>query len=148
MRVFKSIVACAVILLLGNRALADVIDDDTKCWKVVTATSSADTQTAEEIAKYALATIRAIDRLHNLRNQVEILQHMTAEGQSLLALLVLDRCRSRGDMSITDIAVETYEGVRARRDSLALNGRLPVQVAGTRVTRKKFPIVAYNTTSN
>jgi hypothetical protein len=147
MRVFKSLIACAAILLLGNRAFADVIDDDTKCRKVVTATPSADTQTSEEIVKYVLATFRAIDHLHNLRNQVEILPQMTAEGQSLLALLVLDRCRSRGDMYIADIAVETYEGVRGRRDSLALNGRLPVNDV-RRVTRKKLRTIAYNTKSN
>lgn len=135
MRVFKSIIACAALLLLGNRAFGDVIDDDTKCWKAVTATSPEDAETVKDIVNYVLATIRAIDRLHNLRNQGEILPHMTAEGQSLLALLVLDRCRSRAGMSITDIAVETYEGVRSRRGSLALNSRAPVKVAGIGATQ-------------
>jgi len=136
MRVFRSLIASAVILLLGASAFADVIDDDTKCEKVVTATSSADAETAKEIVNYVLATIQAIDRLHGRRHQVEILPQMTPEGQSLLAFLVLDRCRSRGDTSLTDISVETYERVRVMRNSLALNG-VPVKLAQIPVATRK-----------
>jgi hypothetical protein len=125
MRDFKRLIACTVFLLHGYNAFAEAIDEDTTCKKAVAETASLDTPTAKEVVTYVLGTMQAIDRLHHVKNQSEILPQMTAEGQALLAFLILNRCSSRGGVSLTDITVETYEAVRARRSSLALTGAPP-----------------------
>ncbi len=123
MRVLKSLIASTAFILIGSGALAQNIDEDTKCGTIekIMDAPSPDKQRVREVLSYILQTMQALDRVHGLRSKTEILSHMTVDGRSLVALAVTDRCRSHGGLTLADTAVETYEAIRAMHAGLGLN---------------------------
>jgi hypothetical protein len=117
MRVLRSIIPCAVLAFSGSNAIAQVIDDDTKCAAIenIIQTASPDRQ---KVVNYIVETMRALDRVHGLKGKIEIFPQLTEDGRSALALIVTDRCRTRGSLTVADTAIETYEAIRAIKPSL------------------------------
>ncbi len=120
MRVLTSIIASAVLASSGFNVLAQVIDDDTKCAAIenIIQNPSPDKQKVTEVVGYIVETMRALDRLHGLKGKTEIFPQLTEDGQSALAFLVTDRCRTRGSLTVADTAIETYEAMRAIKPRL------------------------------
>ncbi len=120
MTVLIRIIACAVLAFSGPSAFAQIVDDDTKCAAIenIIQNPSPDKQKVKEVAEYIVETMRALDHVYGLRGKAEIFPQLTVDGQSALALLVTDRCRTRGSLTIADTAIETYEAIRAIKPSL------------------------------
>ncbi len=117
MSVLIGIIAYAVLAFFGTHAFAQVIDDDTKCASIdnIVQTTSPDQQKVKEIVDYIVETMRALDRVHGRNGKLEIFPQLTEDGRSALALIVTDRCRTRGSLTVADTAIETYEAIRATK---------------------------------
>ncbi len=124
MNVLKCCITSILLLLAGSAAYAQSLDDDTTCGAIVKVMDapSPDKQKVKEILDYTLEIMKAVDRLHQLRGQIEIFQQMSREGRSSVALMVTERCRSREAITLADTAIETYEAIRTTRTVLGLNG--------------------------
>jgi DNA-binding FrmR family transcriptional regulator len=122
MSILRCLFAFTVFVFAGTDAFAQSLDEDTSCGAVVEvlAAPSPDQQKVKEILDFALQTMQAVDRLHRLKGQLEILSQMSEEMRSAVALFVTDRCRSREGLTLADTAIETYEGLRTRAKELAL----------------------------
>jgi len=66
---------------------------------------------------YIVETMRALDRVHGRNGKIEIFPQLTEDGRSTLALIVTDRRRTRGSLTVADTAIETYEAIRATKPS-------------------------------
>lgn len=128
MRVLRSIIACAVFVSSGSHLFAQVVDDDTKCAVIesITQTSAPDQQ--KEVVTYIVETMRALDRVHGRHGKTEILPQLTEDGRSALALLVTDRCRTQGSLTVADTAIETYEAIRAIKIAFVRSNHSPKSV--------------------
>lgn len=74
-----------------------------------------------EVVKDILANMSALDQAYAAKGKGEILNKMTEEGRKGLALLVVRRCEKLPDLSLEDMAFDTYQGVRAMQGSLGFN---------------------------
>jgi hypothetical protein len=140
MKVLRTLAASVLLTFAGSGAFAQNIDDDTKCGTLVTFTqdSSSGETKAKEAARYIEETMRALDRLHAQRGKVEIIPHMTEEGRSSLVQAVVNRCHERQAITVADIAIETYEAVRAAGAGLGLKRTSQVP-ARTRYSQTATP---------
>jgi|SRR5271166_6193388 len=123
MKVLPRLFACFVVLSpFAGQATAQSIDDDTKCRAVnaMMAASIASNGKSADIVTYIEKIMKDLDRAHGLRGKAEIFPQMTANGQSAVALVAIDRCRTHPDLTLADTAVETYEAVRAMQASLGM----------------------------
>ncbi len=119
MRVLTGIISCAILASSGANAFTQVIDDDTKCAAIenIIQTSSPDKEKVKEVVDYIVETMRALDRVHARKGKTEIFPQLTEDGRSALALIVTDRCRIQGSLTVADTAIETYEAIRAAKPS-------------------------------
>ena len=116
-------VGCVILTLSGSAVSAQVMDDDTKCGAIASLfeAPSPDRQRVKEVVNYIIETMQAVDRLHGRSGKFEIFPSMTEDARSSLALIVSDRCRNRSSLTVADIAIETYEALRAIKPSTSLN---------------------------
>ncbi len=123
MKLLKSLAVSVLLTFAGSGAIAQTIDDDTKCGALVALTqdSSEGETKAKEAARYIEETMRALDRLHGQRGNAEILPQMPEEGRSSLVQTVVMRCHDRQAITVADTAIETYEAVRSAGAGLGLN---------------------------
>jgi hypothetical protein len=135
-----SLCACALLLFGGSPgAHAELFGDETKC-SAVTALMERqppDKQIQQEALKYIVASMRALDRAYALKGKAEILLQMTDEGRNSIALLAATRCKSRGDLPVADVAVDTYQSVRAMQGSLGFNEKPKPKQSGLAAPRRK-----------
>jgi hypothetical protein len=141
MKLRGSLFACAFLLLNGfSVAHAEFIGDETKCSEVAALMERQppDKEQQQEALNYIVTSMRALDRAYALKGKAEILAKMTDEGQNSIALLAASRCKSHGDLPVEDVAVDTYQGVRAIQGSLGLNEKpKPKPSAAPRAARRK-----------
>jgi len=120
MRVIVSLVAAIAVVLTWSGAFAQALDEDTKCGVIekISNDPSANPQRVRDVAQYILQTMQAVDRAHGAEGKPAIFSQMTEEGQSLLAIVAMKRCRGRSEVAVADIAIETYEAIRTIRGAL------------------------------
>ncbi|MGA7326747.1 MAG: hypothetical protein WBX25_20205 [Rhodomicrobium sp.] len=121
-----AITATAAMLIIANSSHAQTgqaINDETKC---ATATAIMDAPKPDlwkvsELKSYILRTMRVIDHSYGVRDKVEILPRMSEGGVSGVIATATVRCQDHPETTIRDMAIESYEGVRAMQDALGVN---------------------------
>ncbi len=150
MRSLESLVASVFLSFTAfDPAFAQVIDDETKC---ATATKiiddpSSDDRKVREVVGYITTTMRALDRAHGLKGRAEMFPQMTEEGQAGIALVAASRCRGQDRVTIEDVALQTYEAVRAMQGSLGLNEAQRKQAASP-MPRRYWKASSHNRRQN
>jgi hypothetical protein len=124
MNVLRCVIASTAMFLTGSGVYAQSIDDDTACGAIVKIIDvpSPDKQKVKEVLDYSLEIMKAVDRLHQLRGQIQIFPQMSMGGRTSVALMVAERCRGREAITLADTAIETYEAIRSMRIILGVNG--------------------------
>jgi hypothetical protein len=125
MRLLRWLVAATAFVFAGTGAFSQSLDQDITCEAVVKvmAAPSPDQQKVKQILDLALQTMEAVDRLHRQKGQIGIFPQMCEEGRSSVALIVVQRCRSREGLTLADTAIEAYEAIRTMRTRLGLAGK-------------------------
>jgi len=115
--------ACAAWALTAFESKAQTIDDNTKCSLVggIMDAPSPDKRKVYELSNYILHTMQVIDHSYGVRGQVEILPRMSEEGRYGVIASASVRCREHPNTTIRNMAIESYEGVRAIGDTLGVN---------------------------
>jgi hypothetical protein len=137
MRLLGHLIICVAMSFTGfGVSFAQTIDDETKC-AVVAEIMDAPSQDKQkdEMIGYIINTMRALDHAYGLKGKPEIIPQMTHDGQTGIALVVANRCRSRGGMTIEDMALQTYGAVRAMKSGLSLSKPQRTQ-ASARITHQ------------
>jgi hypothetical protein len=108
--------SCAAL----SMARANSLDDDTSCGAIAALLNGEDgKEKLPEVVSYILGIGAALDRAQALRGKPQILSRMTEEGRFAMALVVVDRCQARPELTVADTAVQTYEAVRTMQKALA-----------------------------
>jgi hypothetical protein len=109
-------------------AYAQAAGDGAQCSVAVAAMESPNNDKQSEVVNDILANMSALDQAYAAKGKGEILTKMTEEGRKGLALLVVRRCEKLPDLSLEDMAFDTYQGVRAIQGSLGFNEPPPPPV--------------------
>jgi hypothetical protein len=135
-----NLIACIFLLLNGFSVVhAEAIGDETKC-SAVTALlerQPPDKEKQQETLTYIAGSMRALDRAYALKGKAEILVKMTDEGRNSVALLAASRCKTHGELTVEDVAVDTYQSVRAIQGSLGFNEKPKQKQSAPRAVRRK-----------
>ena len=102
-------------------ANAQAVGEGAQCSTAVALMDSPDKDKQSEVVNDILASMSALDQAYASKGKSEILTKMTEEGRKGLALLVVSRCEKLPDLSLDDMAFDTYQGVRAMQGSLGFN---------------------------
>jgi hypothetical protein len=132
----------------SSLAHAQDVGDGAQCSAAVTLMNSPNKDKQSDVVNEILASMSALDQAYASKGRGEILTKMTEEGRKGLALLVVRRCEKLPDLSLEDMAFDTYQGVRAMQGSLgfAEPARLqakPVSQPEPRTLRKSWKVVTH-----
>jgi hypothetical protein len=143
--------ACSFLFLSGLcGAHAEIVGDETKC-SAVTALmerTPPDKAKQQEALQYIVSSMRALDRAYALKGKPEILPKMTDEGQNSIALFAANRCKNHGDLPVGDVAVDTYQSVRAIQDSLGFSEKPKPKQSRPRTSRRRNAAPAQRRVAN
>jgi len=147
-RVLPALFVFVFVPLVGpSLAYAQAVGDGAQCSAAVAVMDSPNKDKQSEVVNDVLANMSALDQAYAAKGKGEILTKMTEEGRKGLALLVVRRCEKLPDLSVEDMAFDTYQGVRAMQGSLGFNEpprpqAKPVAQPDPRTVRKSWKVAA------
>ena len=110
----------ALFVLPFSTAQADPIGDDTKCSVVreIMDPASPDMRKVGELRDYISRIMQIIDKSYAARGKREIFLQLTDQDRYRDVAIASTRCREHSDMTVQQVAIETYEDLRATRDGV------------------------------
>jgi hypothetical protein len=130
-------------VILGYSGLAvaheQTIGDETKCLTVtsIMERQPPDKEQQQEALQYVVGSMRALDRAYALKGKGEILAKMTEEGQNAVALVALNRCKTRGDLPVEDVAFDTYRSIRMMQSILGFGNKPQAKLVNPRAPKRR-----------
>ncbi len=114
---------CAAVAMAASTGYGQTTDDQTKCAVVtqIMDVPQPDMHRVAELKAYILHVMSVADRNYGTRGKAQILPRMSLDGLHGVIASASVRCRDHPNTTIKDMAIGSYEGIRAIGNELGVN---------------------------